>query len=129
MITCLGCLLKNAQKCNNLVKELKRLSNYLTSYGQNRWRPIFLCIFGHFLCKWKSANWCTKMASDQKKSFNKMFLKFNFTAKYFWSRLNMRILHFSPSPNNHIHGGVGGWVIPINSASNILLNRKINSHL
>ena len=78
-----------------LKKELKRLSNYIKSYGQNRLQPIFLCIFEHFPCKRKSANWCTKMASDQKKSFSKMFLKFNFTAKYFWGRLIMCILHIS----------------------------------
>ena len=95
MSTCVGCLLKSTQKCSNLVKELKRLSNYIKSYGQNRLQPIFLCIFEHFPCKQKSANWCTKMASDQKKSFSKMFLKFNFTAKYFWGRLIMCILHIS----------------------------------
>ena len=91
----MGCLLKSAQKCSNLVKELKRLSNYLNSYAKKRWRPIFLCIFWHLLCKQKSVNWCTKMASDQNKSIRKMFLNFNFTAKYFWSRVIMCILHIS----------------------------------
>ena len=87
MSTCVGCLLKSTQKCSNLVKELKRLSIYIKSYGQNRLQPIFLCIFKHFHCKRKSANWCTKMASNQKKAFSKMFLKFNCTAKYFWGKI------------------------------------------